>query len=79
MEHAAAYDLQFLADMNSTFFDTEVLDADSARVLSALEANWVIREQYLISPAVGDSARRCSVIPACPWSGRPARRNWRAC
>jgi methyltransferase-like protein len=45
--HAAAHDLQFLADMNSTFFDIEGLDTESARVLSALEANWVIREQYL--------------------------------
>lgn len=45
--HAAAYDLQFLADMNSTFFDGEGLDAESARALSGLDANWVIREQYL--------------------------------
>jgi methyltransferase-like protein len=45
--HAAGHDLQFLADMDSTFFDAEGLDAESARALSALEANWVIREQYL--------------------------------
>jgi methyltransferase-like protein len=45
--HAAAYDLQFLADMNSTFFDSEGLDAESARALSGLGDNWVIREQYL--------------------------------
>jgi methyltransferase-like protein/2-polyprenyl-3-methyl-5-hydroxy-6-metoxy-1,4-benzoquinol methylase len=45
--HAAAYDLQFLADMNSTFFDLEGLDAESVRVLSGLGANPVIREQYL--------------------------------
>jgi methyltransferase-like protein len=45
--HAAAYDLQFLADMNSTFVHVEGLDADSARALSALEANPVVREQYL--------------------------------
>jgi methyltransferase-like protein len=45
--HAAGYDLQFLADMNSTFFDVEGLDAEAARALSGLEANPVIREQYL--------------------------------
>ena len=45
--HAGAYDLQFLADMNSTFFDFEGLDAETARALSGLEANPVIREQYL--------------------------------
>ena len=45
--HAAGYDLQFMADMNSTFFDLEGLDAETARALSGLEANPVIREQYL--------------------------------
>lgn len=45
--HAAAYDLQFLADMNSTFFDVAGLDAETARSLSGLEANPVILEQYL--------------------------------
>ena len=45
--HAAAYDLQFVADMNSTFFDAAGLDAETARALSGLEANPVILEQYL--------------------------------
>ena len=45
--HASAHDLQFLADMNSTFFDLEGLDAETARALSGLEANPVVREQYL--------------------------------
>jgi methyltransferase-like protein/2-polyprenyl-3-methyl-5-hydroxy-6-metoxy-1,4-benzoquinol methylase len=45
--HAAAYDLDFLADLNSTFFDMQALDADSARAFSALDANPVIREQYM--------------------------------
>lgn len=47
VSHAAAYDLQFLADMNSTFFDMEGLDAETTRALSSLEANPVVREQYL--------------------------------
>jgi methyltransferase-like protein len=45
--HAAEYDLQFLADMNSTFVHVEGLDAETARTLSGLEADPVIREQYL--------------------------------
>jgi methyltransferase-like protein/ubiquinone/menaquinone biosynthesis C-methylase UbiE len=47
VSHAAAYDLQFLADTNTTFFQVEGLDAETARALSGLEANPVIREQYL--------------------------------
>lgn len=45
--HAAGYDLQFLADMNSTFIHVEGLDAETAQALSDLESNPVVREQYL--------------------------------
>jgi len=45
--HAAGHDLQYLADMNSTFIHVTGLDEESARTLSALDANPVIREQYL--------------------------------
>jgi methyltransferase-like protein/2-polyprenyl-3-methyl-5-hydroxy-6-metoxy-1,4-benzoquinol methylase len=44
--HAAAYNLEFLADMNSTFFDMEGLDAETTRALSGL-TDPVVREQYL--------------------------------
>jgi methyltransferase-like protein len=47
VSHAATYDLQFLADTNTTFFHEEGLDAETARALSSLDANPVIREQYL--------------------------------
>ena len=63
--HAAAYDLQFLADMNSTFYDLERLDAESAhwRCWPPTYFTW---NSTWISSIAAVSARRCSVMPACP-------------
>jgi methyltransferase-like protein/ubiquinone/menaquinone biosynthesis C-methylase UbiE len=45
--HAAEHDLQFMADMNSTFVHIGGLDAETSRALSELAADPIRREQYL--------------------------------
>jgi methyltransferase-like protein/2-polyprenyl-3-methyl-5-hydroxy-6-metoxy-1,4-benzoquinol methylase len=45
--HAAEHDLQFMADLNSTFVHIGGLDAETSRALSELEADPIRREQYL--------------------------------
>ena len=45
--HAAEYNLQFLSDLNSSFIHVEGLDEESARALSELGSDPILREQYL--------------------------------
>jgi methyltransferase-like protein/SAM-dependent methyltransferase len=47
VNHAAEHGLQFLSDLNSSFVHFAGLDAESARALSELEADPILREQYL--------------------------------
>ena len=47
VNHAAEFDLQFLADLNSSLVNVEASGPESAKALADLESDPVLREQYL--------------------------------